>query len=100
MNCVEEHQPAIEALCRQYAVRALYVFGSVVRGEATLDSDIDFIVQFDRDGYEGAFEQLMSFQEGMEQLLNRRVDILVQRQFRNVHFNQEVEETRQLVYAA
>jgi predicted nucleotidyltransferase len=33
----------IAALCREYGVVELDVFGSVARGEATDDSDIDFL---------------------------------------------------------
>ena len=33
----------IAALCREYGVIELDVFGSVARGEATEDSDIDFL---------------------------------------------------------
>ena len=33
----------VAALCREYGVIELDVFGSVARGEATEDSDIDFL---------------------------------------------------------
>jgi|SRR5215204_3795057 len=33
----------IATLCREYGVTELAVFGSVARGEATADSDIDFL---------------------------------------------------------
>jgi predicted nucleotidyltransferase len=33
----------IAALCREYGVTELAIFGSVARGEATPDSDIDFL---------------------------------------------------------
>ena len=59
-----------------------------------------FLVVFQRNGYEGAFEQLMNFKEALEQLLGRPVDILVDRPFRNSIFQQEVDQTRRSVYAA
>lgn len=31
----------------EFAVKALYLFGSVARDEATPDSDVDFLVEFD-----------------------------------------------------
>jgi predicted nucleotidyltransferase len=33
----------IAELCREYGVTELAIFGSVARGEATADSDIDFL---------------------------------------------------------
>ncbi|MFT4233831.1 MAG: nucleotidyltransferase family protein [Microbacterium sp.] len=37
----------VKELVRQHKGRAVYVFGSVARGEATLDSDIDLLVEFE-----------------------------------------------------
>jgi hypothetical protein len=35
-------------LLREYGVSALYVFGSVVQGHATEESDVDLLVEFSR----------------------------------------------------
>ncbi|MCX7000338.1 MAG: nucleotidyltransferase family protein [Candidatus Sumerlaeota bacterium] len=35
-------------LTESYNVRSLELFGSVVRGDATSDSDVDLLVEFDR----------------------------------------------------
>lgn len=64
------------------------------------DSDIDLLVEFDRNSYEGAFDQLMNFKARMETILGRPVDIIVSKPFRNPHFQDEVDRTKQLVYAA
>lgn len=42
---LEQHRPALEALCRQYGVARLYAFGSVVKGGFGPDSDVDLLVQ-------------------------------------------------------
>ena len=97
---LESHLAEIRQLCRSHQVRRLDVFGSVLSEAFCADSDIDFIVEFDRQGYEGAFDQLMSFKEQLEALLSRSVDLTVNRPFRNPHFQQEVERTKRLVYAA
>ena len=59
-------------LRRRYAVRALSVFGSVARDEASDRSDVDVLVDFvsppDFDGYFGLKEEL-------EALLGTRVDL-------------------------
>ena len=83
-----------------HAVRRLDVFGSVLSDAFSVDSDIDFLVEFDRQGYEGAFEQFMGFKEQLEALLLRPVDLVVSRPFRNPHFQQEVDQTKRLIYAA
>jgi len=37
----------IAALCQQYHIRSLAVFGSVLRDNFRPDSDVDILVQFD-----------------------------------------------------
>lgn len=50
----------------------------------TADSDIDLLVRFDREDYEGAFEQLMTFKEAIKSYLQCPVDLVVEKPFRNV----------------
>ncbi|RZM82030.1 nucleotidyltransferase family protein [Leptolyngbya iicbica] len=56
----------------EFAVKALYLFGSVARDEATPDSDIDFLVEFDRPV--GLFT-LLALQTYLEDLLGCSVDV-------------------------
>jgi predicted nucleotidyltransferase len=49
------------------------VFGSVARGEATADSDIDFLVDYDLEKITPWFPGGLLID--LEQLLNRKVDI-------------------------
>lgn len=90
----------IEAACREFSVRALYVFGSFATGEAKPDSDLDLLVEFERDGVDGAFDQFMGFKERMEAICGRPVDLVTNKRFRNPYFEQSVEAEKQLVYAA
>lgn len=93
------HQLIIEA-CREFKVSELYLFGSLARGEAHQGSDVDLLVEFERDGVSGAFDQFMGFKERMESILERPVDIITAKRFRNPYFQQAVEAEKQLIYAA
>jgi len=57
-------------------VKSLAIFGSVARGEERKDSDVDVLVEFD-----GAvtFDRFMNTKFYLEELLNRRVDLVVQK---------------------
>lgn len=50
---LEERLPG---LAKGYSVKSLYLFGSTARDQATLDSDVDFIVRFEH--YIGLKHQL------------------------------------------
>tara|TARA_B110000967_G_C18671927_1_gene453526 strand:- start:530 stop:829 length:300 start_codon:yes stop_codon:yes gene_type:complete len=94
------HNAEVLKACKTFHVKSLHVFGSFASGNMKPNSDIDLLVEFDRDGYTGAFEQLMDFKAQMEAILERPVDIIVNRLFRNPHFQEELNRTKQLVYAA
>lgn len=92
--------PALQKLCRKFQVKELYLFGSAASGNLSESSDLDFIVWFDRQSYEGAFDQFMDFKHRLEEIYGRPVDLYHQKTFRNRIFQQEVERTKKLLYAA
>ncbi len=57
---------------QELGVKSLELFGSVARDEARPDSDVDFLVEFDRPG--GLF-QLLQVQYYLEDILGRSVDL-------------------------
>jgi predicted nucleotidyltransferase len=66
---LREHQPV---LTTRFGVRSLALFGSVARDEATAESDVDLLVEFDRPV--GLFE-LFALQDELELILGRPVDL-------------------------
>lgn len=87
-------------LCERFNVKELYLFGSATTSAFSDDSDLDFLVQFRRDSFEGAFDQFMDFKNELEKLYDRPVDLYNDKQFRNPIFQQEIERSRKLLYAA
>jgi predicted nucleotidyltransferase len=69
LRIIEENAPAIRAL----GVRSLALFGSAARGAAREDSDLDFVVEFDAK----TFDAYMDLKALLEQLLGRRVDLVL-----------------------
>ena len=58
---------------RSLGVRSLALFGSAVRNEATLESDLDFLVEFDRK----TFDNYMDLKFFLEELLDHPVDLVL-----------------------
>ena len=76
--------PTIAALIRDgqarwqaVGVSRVWVFGSVARGEATMASDIDLLIEFSP-GAERGLLDLMRAREVFEDLLGRRVDVVTE----------------------
>jgi predicted nucleotidyltransferase len=72
------HAPAL----RKRGVEHLYVFGSVARGDAGVDSDIDLAIDVDPESRLSLVTQA-SIGLGLEELLQRRVDIGTRRSLRS-----------------
>jgi len=63
----------------ELGVSSLYVFGSVARGDARPDSDIDFLVDFDAPP---DFDRYMQLKFFLEDLLHCPVDLLTRQGIR------------------
>jgi predicted nucleotidyltransferase len=70
---VLSHRDEINRLARQHGVKNIRMFGSVARGDAHFDSDIDLLV--DDDGIRGLLA-VAAFQLDLEELFGRKVDVL------------------------
>ncbi len=80
----------------QPVIRA-FLFGSYVRGEADEESDVDLLVELDYNQMTGGL-QFISMQLKLQQLLNRKVD-LVSAQGLSRHIQPFIEKEKRLVYA-
>ncbi len=97
---ISDNQAAIAALCREFGIRKLEVFGSAASGKFDPDqSDVDVIA--DLGGYErGVARRFMRFARALEAVLGRKVDIITEEQIRNPYFRQAVDEQRVTIYEA
>jgi len=66
---------ALETFCRRHGVRKLSLFGSVLKGTARPDSDIDLLVEFEPEAKPTLLD-LAAMEEELARLLGgRRVDL-------------------------
>ncbi len=97
---VDLKREQLQQLCKKFNVKELYLFGSATTEDFSQNSDLDFLVEFDRRGYEGAFDQFIDFKQELEKIYARSVDLYHLKKFRNSIFQQEVERSKELLYAA
>ena len=64
-----------DELQKRFGVKSLAVFGSVARGEAGPDSDVDILVEFDPQAHVGLFK-MVELKEFLEKVLGCPVDVL------------------------
>lgn len=68
-------QQALAALCRRHGIRRLSLFGSVLKGTARPDSDIDLLVEFEPEATPGLMGMAAIEIELSELLGGRQVDL-------------------------
>ena len=92
----------LEFLCKKHQVKKMYVFGSATTGLFDeMRSDIDFLVDFkDSLRPEEVGRHLMDMHHELEDLFQRKVDLLLNRPFRNAYFKKSIEASKQVLYAA
>ena len=98
---IAENLEAIRALCREFGVVRLEVFGSVCTPDFDPDrSDVDFLIEYPPDYDYGLWlTRYFALKDDLETLLGRSVDLVMIGAPRNKYFVQSMNETRQLIYA-
>ncbi len=90
---------ALAALCRRHHIRRLSLFGSVLKGTAGADSDVDLLVEF-VPGKEPGFIGLATIETELSALLGGRPVDLRTAQDLSRHFRSEVLSSAEVQYAA
>jgi predicted nucleotidyltransferase len=64
---------ALPELRQRWPIRSLALFGSMVRGEATSESDVDLLVEFNEPV---ALFSFFALEQELERLVHRHVDLV------------------------
>ncbi len=103
MIALGDHQrEALHALCREYQVTRLELFGSAARDDFDINhSDIDLLVEFAPGTDLGPWmTRFFELRDRLEELLGRRVDLVMAKGIRNPYLMRSINTDRNLLYAA
>ena len=95
---IEKLKPEIDQLCKSLPVKRLGLFGSALRGDFSQSSDIDVLVIFDEDEEIDLFDKYFELKENLEEIFKRKVDLVVDRNFKNPVLKESIDRTRTIVY--
>jgi len=101
VDVLHDKQQAIAELCARHGVARLDVFGSALRDDFRPgESDIDFLVEFaPHEGY-ALVDAYFGLLDDLRALLGTQVDLVMADAVKNRYIAREIENTRQLFYAA
>jgi uncharacterized protein len=100
MEEINKHIETIERLCKRHHVKSLYVFGSAASDTLNKESDIDLIVEFNPADLKKYADNYYTLKFALQQVFNRRVDLLENQAIKNPYFIKEIEKRKQPVYVA
>lgn len=94
------HRVQVAEACRRHFVTRLYAFGSVLRDDFASESDIDLLVEFAPVEASGFEHPYWSLAEELEAIFGRRIDLVMVSAVTNPYLADELEDTREVLYAA
>ena len=100
MIAVLPHIEEIKTICIDNNVKELYLFGSALTDKFTINSDIDFLVEFKKMTPAEYTDKYFKLKFSLEEVLKREIDLLETKALRNPFVSQEIEKHKQLIYAA
>ncbi len=89
----------IAAFCRRWKVAELSLFGSVLRADFAVGSDVDVLVEFLPEADWSLYEWV-DMGEELTAMLGRRVDLVSKRGLRNPFRRRAILESCEVIYAA
>lgn len=90
LEALRKERDRIIAIFEKHGASNVRVFGSIARGEAGPDSDIDFLCDYDIEKVTPWFPSGPALE--LEELLGRKVDIATGMSFRTERIKQKVEK--------
>ena len=88
----------LAAFCRRHHVRELALFGSALRGDFSVSSDVDLLVEFEPDA-QVSFMTLARMQRELSAIFSRPVDLVPKGGLKPA-IRQDVLASAEVIYAA
>lgn len=89
-------QKRLEAFCKRNHIVKLSLFGSALRNELNPESDIDILVEFDKEHIPGLFD-ITRMEMELSEMIGRKVDLRTPEDL-SVYFRDEVVKKAEVHY--
>ena len=86
-------------IAKDFKVKELYLFGSILRDDFNSNSDVDIMVSFP-DGLNLTLFDLALMREKLEEIFNRKVDLVEKKALLNPSRRDEIFNTARRIYAS
>ena len=90
----------LKLLCKAYNVKTMHVFGSVCTTKFNDSSDIDFLISFEDIPFDQYTDNYFDLHYKLQDLFGRNIDLLTDKSLSNPYFIQNLDKSKQLIYAS
>ena len=95
---IEEYKFQVTQVCQSLPIKRLGLFGSALTEKFTSKSDIDILVVFEEDNDIDYFDKYFELKENLEKIFNKKVDLVIDKKFKNPYFQKAVDSSRRIIY--
>ena len=89
----------LRVYCQASGIKVMYLFGSYAREEATLLSDIDLLIEFEK-GLQISYLDLLEIKFDLENITGTKIDLVEQDAIENPIRRKRIMQERVLLYAS
>lgn len=97
-NIIQNNIEQIKELCLIHKVKSLSLFGSATKINFTKDSDLDFLVTFDKMSHVEYADNYFLLIEKLETLLNRKIDLITEKSLSNPYLIKSINNSKVHIY--
>lgn len=98
MGIIETNMHKIKELCTKHHVSRLFVFGSILGNTFSKQSDIDFVVSFNKVSLYDYADNYFDLKSALENVFQRPVDLLEDQAINNPFLRKSIDSSKQMVY--
>ena len=99
MDFFSKYRPSIIALCEKHKVKRLVAFGSVLTSRFPEKSDIDLVVDFDKEVEQVDYvNNFFDLRDALSAIFHREIDLLEDKAIRNPVLRRNIDRTKSLIY--
>lgn len=81
---IDELKRLLPAVCRKHGIVGVQLYGSVARGDAKAGSDVDLIIEFDRNRPSLGFFEYFDLQEDLAKATGTPVDVMTTEDYQRI----------------
>ena len=97
---LDSYKNQIFKLCKKHNVKHLFAFGSVLTSKFSDESDVDLLVDIKSKDPLVYAEHYFELKFKLEDLLNRKIDLLEEKAIKNEYLMDNINNSKQLIYGA